>query len=1068
MKKTARLLVGFLIGFTLSVPAYASLSCVDVVSSEYLKSLALTHKVSSVEMPVSTAPFRARQEAPKDSVSAAPSSGIPQLTLEMATEKIVKTAQYYIDHVRRIQARLNDVLPEFTLSHIDQAKTRLWEGVPLNKTPEVMKQALPNFVHLIGHQLLEAAPGKVKSDDSAKNFVHARLRMPWDKKEFSDTNIGFNRRALYDNLFREKKWLCREGAKAVVIDLHGGGTKTTGHHVAITKMDAFNKYDVDVISIDLPNHGEGARSRFTSLELFEYLEALRQTYIPSDVPVFISGHSLGGVYVNLFMVHSDRPGSTFKQSFAGLMSLSPVSDAQPGTDAAAKFRNAQLIEMDEQIKAKMAEDDQILHEGLTKAAKLGLLNMSYANQTIAELDWTIPKHRGAEYLPTLMTIGKYDFLYVGKEDLYKNYFDALTNVTTRIYGRRRVFGPGIAPHVLNRDNMALLDVERVEKVKLDKKTQKPQLDEKGNPKVDVTESTIFNRANISDPGLESILKRLTDYGHKILDVYDGSKNMSEARPHIESFMETYKVLTGKNEAGYYNFPLAVGRVRTVEQNKAMKKSYTPRQMDAQADIVEAIQEYIGEVKNLVKLLLEENREEVEDSSRPYVDIQEWSGEVAKIGHLTMDHLPVGAKNNQPEQYRDMIEFMASVTGKDLPVVESKVVEKGQANEKDKLSVFLEILQTYTNNLAFREFIRDSVVVVKKPSDFFVAKMQAKGGISKALKKLRSGEELSENEIVVKDKSGNTLLELRHKDGPKKGQAYNQEELMAFDQEISDRQKLAYLPPKGSAHHDIAENNLKRREEIIPEIKQLKEKKKVLSQASEGLFSKVEKMKAELQYLFDRKVVKPEEILEVEAEMEKLFETLKQHDNDQESLHNAFFADLIDKGMYLTPEGRFNEEVINELTPELRDYYKRYTADFKRYAELVKRRDQLLVYHAMEGFYGPQATQIAIELYGVISSQKDWSSLGSSGLIGQAEAAMMKIHELSGKIINLQHESDTLTVKYIQLVAKEDWNVEIYSVYDMFNSPFEVSQAFLKQWQDVWGDWKELWKDKEDSNGVSLY
>ena len=955
---------------------------------------------------------------------------VRRISLKTARDKHVLSAREYIKLIRQQQQKLGKILPEFILPSVEQGKTALWKGVPLGQTPKLVKTSLPDHVRLIDHQLIEAALGSVKSADAAR-LVHARLVMPWKSHKFSDTNIGFPRRALFDNLFRPEggKYLTSQRAKAVIIDLHGGGTKTTGHHVAITKLDAFNPHEVDVISVELPGHGEGARSVFTSLEFFQYLEAFRNKYIPKDVPVFISGHSLGGVYVNLFMIHSAREGSTFKESFAGLMALSPVADLNPGKTMSEKFLDGQVIEMDPQVVAKMALDDQLLHANLTANGKLGLYSMAAAGRVIAELDWAMPSHRGAEYLPTFMSIGRHDFLMVGNERQYKQYWGGLSNVTSYYFGRSRIFGPGVEPRPVVEKNLHLLD---------------PTKNKKGE------DMSVLQRANIRDHGLQAQLAKLVLAGKEVVRHYYGESTMAEAKDAIDAFAKIHEsLLTTRTENGKrYMYPLARGEVRTVKENNALgKRGYNESQMEAQGDIVEAITKYVDEMKNITKLMLERNRDEVDKSiqnkdieTSPYVDIQEWSGEVAKIGHMTSDHLAPQSKSTQPEQYSLMLAFMEKVLKQPLPRTNGDKEFKG---EEEKISFLQGLLHKYFNNLAFRLFVKDQVVVRKKPLGKMQELLSRSGEIRKALASLDKGQNPEE--------VGFTL----------DGKVLGKEELQALSAKTQAMTKQIYIPEKGEPGSEMAQANVARRQEINIEIKNLDSEKKTHMASNETLEKSVSEKKARLQAIFDKKIVKPEDVMELEQKIADLFEVLRQHDVEQEKKHNEFYAELIERGEF-TPEN------IDRLTPELKDYYKVYTRDFKEYAKLQSELEKLLAIHAMEGRYGEEALRLSVELYGFIGDIRQKGLRGNSGLAGNLERHNEHVANLGKRIINLNREQDLLVAEYIQQVTKNYWKVDIYAAEDILNSPLEVVLNYKSELLKIISDWNEIWKDKEDDQGVSPY
>lgn len=317
------------------------------------------------------------------------------------------------------------IAPKFNHPQQELMAAKTWNGV---KGPELVQALLPDGIQLIDHALLGAnEDGVVKTGTGS--MVHLRARIGE-----TGTNIGVNINALKSNLNRDVKSLVRDNADAAIVFIHGGGTKTTGHHVAASLMSWMNVRNVDVISLDLPWHGEGARLSLESVKA--YLELVRrfsQEYVaPSGKPVIFMGHSLGGVVADLYMRMYPND-----KLFSAVVPLSTVADALPGATAEQKILQEALIAEKNKTNVNIPAAERDLGEWLARQNKLSPTCGMFCQVLMFGLDWTFPKHKGDEYLPALYVIGEGDGLYQGYEQSFAENVAGLSKAQLKVVGQRR-------------------------------------------------------------------------------------------------------------------------------------------------------------------------------------------------------------------------------------------------------------------------------------------------------------------------------------------------------------------------------------------------------------------------------------------------------------------------------------------------------------------------------------------------------------------------------------------------------------------------------------------------------
>lgn len=307
----------------------------------------------------------------------------------------------------------------------DQEAEKTWKGI---LPPPLLQKMLPDGIRLIDHPLLGATEAGVVKDAGSGEFLSLRLEAGG-----LGTNIGVSRSAIIQNLSRPNKSFVRDSSKAVIVFMHGGGTRTTGHHVALSLMNHFSPLGVDVISFDQAWHGEGPRKIFASpKDYFEWVRAvIQKTTAGSNKPVFLAGHSMGGEFADVYMrlyPHDDL--------VKGVIALSPVPDLAPGKSLKEKVELNERRDAESRSADTRSPEDRELHQGLVKQGKVSFTAMLFETLFSLQNSWVVPTDGGKSFVPALYVWGAKDWLYVGAEDLVESHLKTLPHLKLQIYGKR--------------------------------------------------------------------------------------------------------------------------------------------------------------------------------------------------------------------------------------------------------------------------------------------------------------------------------------------------------------------------------------------------------------------------------------------------------------------------------------------------------------------------------------------------------------------------------------------------------------------------------------------------------
>lgn len=349
----------------------------------------------------------------------------------IATSLTPNSISFYIDQVARESTNVPQ--PKFMNPQYELDISAHWQGT--QNVPRAVRDTLLSQTAIIDFPLLAADTGTIKMS-APGNFASMRLRHQWNGLNMS-TNIGLPIDAVITRSLHGGNTLVPETARAVIIFMHGGGTKTTGHHIAAAFSNFMSQYGVVVLSLDAPFHAYGPReTALQPLEYYKYLRDFRHTFIPAGVPTFIGGHSMGGLHADNLMRLSDQADLGLHDAFHGLINLSGPLDNAPGLSRAEKSEAESKVLENEALMSLVPEGQRDLSVLLLTQGKASALSSLSAENFMSVVNWQKPEHNGSRYIPTLAVMGERDALYIGREHIYQEYVTDLSNTDVVLMGQR--------------------------------------------------------------------------------------------------------------------------------------------------------------------------------------------------------------------------------------------------------------------------------------------------------------------------------------------------------------------------------------------------------------------------------------------------------------------------------------------------------------------------------------------------------------------------------------------------------------------------------------------------------
>jgi hypothetical protein len=248
-------------------------------------------------------------------------------------------------------------MPKFRNPEEELRLQETWSG---DLGPAFINSILPKGVSLINHSLFGANEESVVKTSTGK-MTHLRYNTGR-----TQGNLGVHPRVLFENTFKQSNTLYRADSKLIILFVGGGGTKTTGHHVAANLISYFNNYYVDVIAIDNPWHTYGDRTKIQRPEdVLKFAEDFAKTFLAqSGKPIVFMGHSLGGIIADLYMRHYTLDKNP---TMSAVFPLSPMADPLLGGSPREKLEKEKEIALANTVNPNVPLEDQSFGVELARA-----------------------------------------------------------------------------------------------------------------------------------------------------------------------------------------------------------------------------------------------------------------------------------------------------------------------------------------------------------------------------------------------------------------------------------------------------------------------------------------------------------------------------------------------------------------------------------------------------------------------------------------------------------------------------------------------------------------------------
>ena len=150
----------------------------------------------------------------------------------------------------------------------------------------------------------------------------------------------------------------------------------------------------------------------------ETLGAFVQKFIPPQVPLFVAGHSWGGVFAEKIMRMSDQPKEkfSFHRNLRGAIIMSTAITDLPEKKSLKEVQEEYAKRTIDVLTNRMDEfpkDEMNIWTGMIMDGKISFLGGLYA-KIMFQMSQEKPVHEGRDYIPALMIVGKYDpLVYLG-------------------------------------------------------------------------------------------------------------------------------------------------------------------------------------------------------------------------------------------------------------------------------------------------------------------------------------------------------------------------------------------------------------------------------------------------------------------------------------------------------------------------------------------------------------------------------------------------------------------------------------------------------------------------------
>ncbi len=396
----------------------------------------------------------------------------------------------------------------------------------------------------------------------------------------------------------------------------------------------------------------------------------------------------------------------------------------------------------------------------------------------------------------------------------------------------------------------------------------------------------------------------------------------------------------------------------------------------------------------------------------------------------------------PETYTLVREFAEKLLGKKL-----------ESNIRDGNTAMLgNLLQAYSANLAFREYVNSLDVLVETTTVAFKAfndkidKLREYSKLTDSLRKtthainqIKPGREVPYNLKVIAESAPKQIavvvLALEALGIPA-------DQITAESEKITQIQKKTWVPAGPKSEETKA--NVSRRETLQKEIIELQKEKTGLRVQLDSVVAKRAKLENDLKD-FSEKTGNVEIDRAVKAADEALT-SLLENDEKVRIAVEKFMIEAKEKKL-------FNVNLLSQFPEEVQKVFDAYQKSSIAYQAAAQKVREITVQAAVLGRLGPLASETVKELNAARSEHQR---------LGQ------EVNKLDGSVYVKQQLVNNLLINYTNELVPGFVHLEKRKLVEMLAIRSQDWGTIRGHLEEAWGSWKSLWRERPAPEKVELY
>lgn len=410
----------------------------------------------------------------------------------------------------------------------------------------------------------------------------------------------------------------------------------------------------------------------------------------------------------------------------------------------------------------------------------------------------------------------------------------------------------------------------------------------------------------------------------------------------------------------------------------------------------------------------------------------------------------------PETYAMIREFVERSLGR-------KLTPKARDSES---AVLANLLQAYASNLAFREYINNTEVVVEKVTPKFEAltketeKLREFGELSEKIKKLSAEIERAEASGKKADpgkrsslEASQTQLERVKAELQKMNVSVGEVDFQAQRELLDQIRKRTLIPttkkpnetPADSARRQgEARTNIARRQELDASMQALRKEKDKARTALESVVSKRNRLENQLKDVIEKTNVP--QVKDAYANADRALAELLEVDEQVRESVEKYMIDLYER------QG-LTGNWLSRLPADLQKLFDTYDARSQIYQRAVARVREVALTSARAGQLESGATETLNDL---ATTRREHTELTNA------------INQLDGQLWVKQRQSNILLTRYLNELVPGYITVERHMIVHLLDQPPENWAQVRGVLERAWGNWRTVWKERPPPEKVELY